>query len=166
MTDPTKEDQLNTPNGRPCAGRRSQTVLASLERFLSERHSAQDLNTLRQALQDGSLAIAELLGSQKMAAFLDAFKEAYDYIVIDSPPLMAVTDAAVLSRSVDGVLLVVKPGMTKLGALSGAMESLKRVQAHILGLALNEIPTRGSRYYYQGYQYHKYDEYQSEESSD
>ena len=109
---------------------------------------------------------AELLGSQKMVAFLEAFKADYDYIVIDSPPLMAVTDAAVLSRAADGALLVIKPGTTKVGALEGAVEGLRRVGAHILGLVLNEIPARGSRYYYQGYQYYRYDEYQDQESSD
>ena len=109
---------------------------------------------------------AELLGSQKMLDFLKTLEEDYDYILLDSPPLMAVTDAAVLSQAVDGTLIVVKPGLTKMGALEGAVEQLRRVNAKILGIVLNEIPPRGSRYYYQGYQYYTYEEYQDSQEEE
>ena len=132
-----------------------------------------DLNALIQNDVDrGSLSVltsgsippnpAELLGSQKMAQFLEEMEKEYDYILLDSPPLMAVTDAAVLAQAADGVLVVVKPGTTQLGALLGAVEQLRRVGARILGLVMNEIPRRGSRYYYQGYQYYTYEEYQKD----
>jgi capsular exopolysaccharide synthesis family protein len=105
----------------------------------------------------------ELLGSKKMAKLLDDLTREFDYVLLDSPPLLAVTDAAVLSRQTDGVLLVVKPGQTKRDALSVAVEQLKHVQANILGLVMNEIPRRKSRYFHQGYQYYTYEVYQPEE---
>jgi capsular exopolysaccharide synthesis family protein len=104
---------------------------------------------------------AELLGSERMFDILRQVREQSDIIVIDSPPVMAVTDAAVLAPRVDGVLLVVKPGTTKLAACKQAVEQLQRVGANILGVILNDIEINRSGYkyaYYKGYYYtyHRY----------
>jgi non-specific protein-tyrosine kinase len=120
------------------------------------------------ALTSGSLPPnpAELLGSEKMFDILGLIGEEADLIVIDSPPVMAVTDAAVLAPRVDGVLLVVKPGATKLAACKQAVDQLQRVGANILGVILNDVEVNRSRYkyaYYKGY-YYTYHRYYSSDS--
>jgi len=97
---------------------------------------------------------AELLGSEKMYEILKQIGEQTDMIILDSPPVMAVTDAAVLAPRVDGVLLVVKPGSTKIAACKQAVEQLHRVGANILGVVLNDVEVKRSSYryaYYRGY---------------
>lgn len=115
------------------------------------------------ALTSGNLPPnpAELLGSERMVEIMRLVGEQSDIIIIDSPPVMAVTDAAVLAPRVDGVLLVVKPGTTKLAACKQAVEQLHRVGANILGVILNDIEINRSGYkyaYYKGYYYtyHRY----------
>ncbi len=99
---------------------------------------------------------AELLGSEKMLRVLDAISNVSDQIVLDTPPVLAVTDAAVIAPRVDGVLLVVKPGITKFAACQQAVEQLRRVGANILGVVLNDVELKHSGYkyhYYKGYAY-------------
>jgi len=114
------------------------------------------------AMTSGSLPPnpAELLGSDKMSEILQKVSERTDIILLDSPPVMAVTDAAVLAPRVDGVLLVVKPGSTKLAACRQAIDQLHRVGANILGIVLNDVEMNRSRYrYYRSYYYTYYDKY-------
>ncbi len=104
---------------------------------------------------------AELLASAKMNELIRIVEDEYDTILIDTPPILAVTDAAVLSSRVDGVLLVIKPGVTKLDACQQALEQLERVGAKTLGVVLNDVEMSRTRYkysYYKGY-YHTYHEY-------
>ena len=97
---------------------------------------------------------SELLASKKMMDILQALRTNDERVVIiDAPPVMAVTDAAVLSPRVDGVLLVVKPGVTKLEAARQTVEQLRRVGANIVGVVLNSVDPRSSRYGY----YYRYD---------
>ncbi len=104
---------------------------------------------------------AELLGSEKMFEILQNLLEEKDVLVIDTPPVMAVTDAAVLAPRVDGVIMVVKPGTTKFMACRQAVDQLEQVGARILGLVLNNVEIKRSGYkyaYYRGYYatYHRY----------
>jgi succinoglycan biosynthesis transport protein ExoP len=104
---------------------------------------------------------AELLGSEKMAVILKKVSESADLVILDSPPILAVTDSSVLAPRVDGVLIVMQPGKTKLAAGKQAIDQLKRVGANVIGVVLNnvEISRSGYKYaYYQGYyyNYHKY----------
>jgi len=110
------------------------------------------------ALPSGSLPPnpSELLGSEKMSEILDAVRERTDMVILDTPPVLAVTDACVLAQRVDGVLLVIKPGVTKLAAARQAVELLRRVGANILGVVLNEVKIGRSRYYYYHYQGYSY----------
>ena len=98
---------------------------------------------------------AELLGSNKMKEFLDNVREGYDVVIIDAPPILPVTDAAVLSQYVDGVILVAGYGLTTFDAAIQAKASLQKVNARILGVVLNGVPTdkRGGYYYYYYYYY-------------
>jgi Mrp family chromosome partitioning ATPase len=84
-------------------------------------------------------------------------------IIIDTPPVLAVTDATVLAPRVDGILLVVKPGVTKLAACKQAVEQMHRVGANVLGVVLNEVELRRSRYsyyHYKGLYYSYYEQYE------
>lgn len=91
---------------------------------------------------------AELLGSRSMSELLDALHGEADVIVIDSPPVLAVTDAAILSRSSDGVLLVIDCGKTKRESAIRAKEALEQTGARILGIVLNRMPNSSSYYSY------------------
>ena len=82
---------------------------------------------------------AELMTSQKMLSVLDQLNKLFDLVLIDTPPLLSVTDAAALAPAMDGVILVVKPGVTKLSALQQALEQLRAVGARMLGVVLNEV---------------------------
>ncbi len=102
---------------------------------------------------------AEMLGSKRMKELIGKLLERYDLCLYDSPPLIAVTDAAVLANSLDGVLLVVKSGQTHQDALKRAVELLNNVQARNLGVLLNDVSranTYGSYYYYYYYHYYYY----------
>ncbi len=81
---------------------------------------------------------ADILGSGKMEQVIAALKERADVILFDAPPVVAVTDAAVLGTKVDGVLLVVSAGCTRRDHAERAKELLERVQVRILGAVLNE----------------------------
>jgi len=102
---------------------------------------------------------AELLGSEKMGQILSQVKQKGEITVIDSPPLMAVTDAAVLSSRADGVLLVIRPSVTKLQACKHTIEQLKRVGANVLGYVLNEVNIKRSGYRYTYYYKQYYESY-------
>ncbi len=110
-------------------------------------------------LSSGSLPPnpAELVGSRRMWQIAEHLNEQFDVVVLDSPPVLAVTDAAALSRQVDGVILVVEAGSTREREARRAMEALAKVDAPILGAVLNKIPVgrRGSYdyYYYRHYRY-------------
>ncbi len=92
---------------------------------------------------------SDLLSSRAMEKLLGAMVD-YNYVVIDSPPILAVTDAAVLAAQADGSVLVVRSGRTDQRAAVRAMEQLNRVGVHILGAVLNEVPPSVSeeRYYF------------------
>ena len=94
---------------------------------------------------------AELLGSEKMEKIITALKSQVDMVVFDSPPLTAVTDAAVLSKKVDGVILVVESGKTKITAAQHAVKQLQRVGANILGVVINNVGANNHRYYFNYY---------------
>jgi polysaccharide biosynthesis transport protein len=105
---------------------------------------------------------AELLGSKKMATLLDKFKSESDLVILDSPPVLAVSDPAVLAPSVDGVILVLRPGKTTRRAALQAIDALRQVAAPLIGVVLNDVHTNGhsySYYYRHGYYPHKYKYY-------
>jgi succinoglycan biosynthesis transport protein ExoP len=80
---------------------------------------------------------AELVGSEKMKNLLEGLKQRYDFILVDSPPIMAVADGLLLSRMVDSVLLVVRSGITPKPIAREARNKLARVKARIIGIVLN-----------------------------
>jgi capsular exopolysaccharide synthesis family protein len=104
---------------------------------------------------------AELLGSKKMQSIIDTLTESADVVLVDTPPILAVTDAAVLAPNLDGVLLVVQPGKTRLSGLRLTLEQMHQVKAKVLGVVLNNVTTRRSSYGYHYRYYRNYSAYQS-----
>ncbi|BDV29759.1 polysaccharide biosynthesis tyrosine autokinase [Microbacterium terricola] len=95
---------------------------------------------------------SEVLGSQRMRELLRTFG-AGATVIIDSPPTIPVTDAAVLSTSADGVLLVVSAGRTTYEMLQKALDNIAKANGRVLGVVLNKVPKRGAGAAYYGYQY-------------
>ena len=95
---------------------------------------------------------SELLESERLTALITSAKERYDFVLFDSPPLMAVTDAAILASRVDGVVLVVKSDATPRVLLRQAMTRLADAKATVLGAVLNMVDVRRnhSDYIYNG----------------
>ena len=100
----------------------------------------------------------ELLGSRAMAHLIEQAQQKFDYIIIDSPPVMAVNDAVVISPMVDGVVMVVKAHATPRQILKRAEARLLQARAKILGVLLNKVDTRSDQYstYYGGNYYSSY----------
>ncbi|MBN1977162.1 MAG: polysaccharide biosynthesis tyrosine autokinase [Anaerolineae bacterium] len=95
---------------------------------------------------------SELLGSRRLRELLGLLTQHVDVVVIDSPPVLPVTDAAVLAQSVDGVLLVIDAGETRRGIAQHAVESLRQVGANVIGAVLNRMSAgKGGYYYYREY---------------
>jgi len=99
---------------------------------------------------------SELLGSQKMEDFINRLKKDFEIVLFDSPPVIAVTDAAVLSHKVDSVFLVASAGQTNRDAISRAKILLDNVNANVVGALLNNVEMGGKfsgsyHYYYQYY---------------
>jgi capsular exopolysaccharide synthesis family protein len=91
---------------------------------------------------------AELLGSQRAREAVDLLSERYDYVVIDTAPVLPVTDAVVTARWADGVLLVARSGTTRRRDVSDAMAQLSAARVDVLGAVLNYVPARESAYGY------------------
>ena len=91
---------------------------------------------------------SELLGSKGMQTLLEQAKDDYDVIILDTPPVLAVTDAQVLANLADGVVLVVSSGKTEIDAAKKAKELLESAKAKILGVVLNNKKVQDSQYYY------------------
>ncbi len=103
---------------------------------------------------------AEIVSSSAMQRILQRCRELYDFVLVDVPPVLAVSDAVALAPSVDGVLLVASHGMATREGARRSVEMLKKVEARVLGLVVNnvEISTRRYGYGYYGYYapYHYY----------
>lgn len=93
---------------------------------------------------------SEMLSSNSMKQFVETIRQEYDIVLIDAPPVGAVTDAAILSTIADGVILVTASGQVEIEQAQGAKELLDKVNANILGVVLNKVgkSERGSYYYY------------------
>lgn len=107
---------------------------------------------------------SELLGSRHMRELLLEMRQRYDMILLDSPPLNLVTDAAVLGAEADGVVVIARAGSTDRSALRYAMDQLRAVNARVSGTVLNDLDYTGrGRYYGSGYGYGYYHRYYRQE---
>lgn len=98
---------------------------------------------------------SELLGSTQVQVLLDAVKADYDYVLIDTPPIMPVTDAAIIGAKADGLILVVEYGAIPPQLLREAKERLTNTNMNLLGAVLNKVEVASNRGYGYGY-YHYY----------
>ncbi|WP_443198034.1 polysaccharide biosynthesis tyrosine autokinase [Pseudarthrobacter sp. CCNWLW207] len=122
---------------------------------------AADVNDLLQAWGDDNLYVlasgqippnpSELLGSQAMAALLAELERAFDVVIIDAPPLLPVTDAAVLSPHVGGVVVVVGSHKLRSQDLEKSLTALEMVGANVFGVVMNRLPAKGPDAYTYGY---------------
>ena len=100
---------------------------------------------------------AELLGSKRMKKVLADLSEAYDLLLIDSPPTIAVADASILAQGVNGVILVIGYGEVSRDFALQAKSQLEKVGAKIIGAVLNKVEMKTKQYhYYYYYQSHKH----------
>ena len=102
---------------------------------------------------------AELLGSQRFRDFVTSLKEHFDLILIDSPPVMAVTDAVIAAHAANGVVFVVGSEMTSRQAARAAVEHLEQGRVHFVGAILNRVDLERNSYYYSNYYRHEYGAY-------
>lgn len=100
---------------------------------------------------------SEMLGSDRMADLIAQLRKQYTRILIDSPPITAVTDSMILSKYVDGVVVVIRAGDTVRDVAKNSINQLQTVGAHILGGILNAVDIgKDKYYYYYYYQYYNY----------
>lgn len=97
---------------------------------------------------------SELLGSARMTHFIGEFNREFDVVIFDAPPLLPVTDAAILAKNVGGAIIIVAAGRTHKNQLKGAVAALTNVGAPISGLVLTMLPTKGPDAY--GYGHYGY----------
>ncbi|MGL5067485.1 MAG: CpsD/CapB family tyrosine-protein kinase [Sarcina sp.] len=127
-------------------------VILGREKLLE---TIQPYNTTLDILTSGKIPPnpSEMLGSENMKRLLEELKEHYAYIILDAPPVLAVTDAQILGTKADGVIFVVKAGTAKKEQIIQAKSQLDKVKAQIVGTVLNAVDTKSSKnqyYYYYG----------------
>ena len=94
---------------------------------------------------------AEIINSKALKELLKEVSHDYDYIFLDAPPVMLISDPITISTYSDAVILTIKYGNTEKDLAKRAVESLKQVNANIIGIVLNNIPvSKQSNYYYYG----------------
>lgn len=99
---------------------------------------------------------SELLGSKEMATLLNELTSSFDYVIVDAPPVLLVTDAALVSKSVGGALMVVAAGKTRKPEFEAALGTLHTIDARMLGIILTMVPEKGPDSY--GYSTYSYGE--------
>ncbi|MBA8816792.1 capsular exopolysaccharide synthesis family protein [Microbacterium halimionae] len=99
---------------------------------------------------------SELLGSKQMAQLLEAFARDFDIVLLDAPPLLPVTDAAILAKNTSAAILIAAAGHTTTHQLDRALDALDTVGAKLGGVVLTMVPTRGADAYGYGYGYGSY----------
>lgn len=98
---------------------------------------------------------SEMLDSKQMEDFLTEMRSKFDYVILDSPPIVAVTDAEILAKKVDGSILVISADVTELSLLDRAVQLLKHDNSIIIGAVLNNFSTKpGYKSYYKYYSYY------------
>ena len=94
---------------------------------------------------------SELLNSNAMKLFLETLKQEYDYILIDTPPVLPVTDTVIMSTYIDRVVMVCASGIVDVDHAKKAKDTLEKVGAQIMGVVINKFPINGKKYQYYYY---------------
>jgi len=98
---------------------------------------------------------AEMLASERSKALWAKLAETYDYVLIDSPPVLAVADASILATQVDGVILVIRSAQTRIDLAKEAKDQLLKANANIIGTVLNQLNMQSKDYQYYYYYSHE-----------
>ena len=109
---------------------------------------------------------SELLASQNMVDILNELKQHFDYVLVDTPPVMPVTDAAVVSAKVDGTIMVIASGAVSPAIAVEAKTRLEQAGAHLLGVVLNKVDVAANSHYGYGYYYYYGTEHESSHGGD
>lgn len=96
---------------------------------------------------------SELLGSSAMIDNLTLAKESFDWIIIDSPPLLSVTDARILAKIVDGIVFVIRSNKANREVVQKALGLFSDSRNKLLGVVINDVDITKDKYYYQYYHY-------------
>jgi capsular exopolysaccharide synthesis family protein len=111
---------------------------------------------------------AELLCSNKMEVLLKRVRKDFDHVILDSPPVLPITDATILSSKADGVIMIVECERTTRAALSRACRIIDHAGGRIIGTVLNKVDARRDGYYgyrnYHGYYSYSYKSYYTNDS--
>jgi capsular exopolysaccharide synthesis family protein len=97
-------------------------------------------------------AIVNILESQKLKELIEKLRQEYDYVLLDTPPIIAVSDALYVAKNADGVIFVVAQGNAKKALVKEAIETLKSNHVHIIGTVLTQVNLKSGAYGY-GYDY-------------
>jgi len=144
---------LNLPTGRELGLSSYLAGVSPLHEVIVPHESIENLD----AIPTGPIPPnpADLLSSRRMGEAVEELRKQYKFIVIDSPPIMAATDAVILSALTDGVLLVVWSGETPKEAFTRSRDLLSAVKGRLLGVILNAVDSGAPDYYY-SYRYYPY----------
>lgn len=96
---------------------------------------------------------SELIGSASMEALLAGQRASYDYIIVDTPPVLPVSDALALSKYIDGFIVVVRHGVARRRDVRDAVKALGFSDTKVLGFVYNDCPTKRRGPYHSGYRY-------------
>jgi capsular exopolysaccharide synthesis family protein len=107
---------------------------------------------------------AELLGSKRCDEFFATLSQSFDWVILDSPPVLAVADASILANTATGVVFVVGADQTSRQAARAALDQLDAVQAHVIGAVLNRVDLEKNPYYYSAYYRKEYSRYYAQAS--
>jgi capsular exopolysaccharide synthesis family protein len=102
---------------------------------------------------------AELLGSRRFRDFHTSLKAHFDWIIVDTPPVMAVTEASLVAHHATGVIFVVGAEMTSRHAAKRALDQLEQADAKFIGAVLNRVDLARNAYYYSQYYRREYTQY-------
>ena len=105
------------------------------------------LKFLPAAAKGGAAQKADLIGTNRMAQLLQAARKAYDYVIIDLPPLAPVVDAKAIAGAIDGFVFVVEWGKTSIATVTDALHNAPSVNQKIIGCVLNKTDENGLRLY-------------------
>lgn len=106
----------------------------------------------------------ELLGNSRFEELIIALKKTFDYVIVDTPPLGSVVDAAVAAKRCDGSVLVISEGKDSRKMTKSVLEQLKAANPNFLGVAMNNVEVRKNNYYYQRYyNYYSHDKSMKED---
>lgn len=104
---------------------------------------------------------AELVGSRRFREFLRSLDEHFDWVIVDSPPVMAVADSMIVAHETKGVLFVVGSEMTQRAVAQRAIDQLAQAKVNVIGAVLNRVDIKHNAYYYSNYYRREYDAYQA-----